>query len=99
MLVKQQEEFQKSWEATISDVSGNAEGINLDLSLFDADIREHFNNYGGHPLTQLMFLMTQVARAQIKTQLFVQGIAAKLAGVEAPETEAATEEISGDSSS
>ena len=80
---------ERTFAETIARMGGGTNDTVLDLSAFDPDIKELFNAFSGSPLTQLMLTNVQLVRRSTATQLLVQAAVAKLAGVEAPATQAA----------
>ena len=93
LLQKQQKEFQRRWEVAAAQATGQSSEVKVDIAGFDEDIKQLFNAYAGQSSTQTIFLLVQVARSQIKTQLLVQALAAKMLDMDAAETQKAAKEI------
>ena len=83
-------QFAKMLEA----VSNPTSDISVGEAGWDEDLLELFNLYGGSPLTQLVFTQVQTNRWMEKNFVMLQAMAASMAGVPAPETEAAVRAMS-----
>lgn len=80
---------EQSFQEAIARLGGGSTEKVIDLAAFDPDLKELFNTYSNSPLTQIMLTNVQLVRRATATQLLLQAMAAKMAGVPAPATEAA----------
>lgn len=97
-ILAEQKEFEQRWTQHIAQIDGSTDGLIVDNTGLDDDIKDMVNLYGGQPLTQLVFLGFQNARSLARLNVLTQAMAvaiARMGGqeVEAPATEAAAANV------
>jgi hypothetical protein len=93
VIRQQQLDNSKMFQSSIASHFGSNGELTLDLSSFDADLKEQFNVYARSPQHQVLFTNIQIVRRLSMIQVLLNAAIGKMIGVETP---AADQAIKGD---